>query len=280
MAVFPSEDRLRMKRQRSEKAIQLAMQNRWQEAADLNRQILETFPEDVDTLNRLGKAQMELGQYADALEHYTRASKLDPSNSIAQKNIARLTKLVEEGASGAAIAPPPSAIDPSLFIEESGKTAVTELVDRAPFDQIASLTAGDKMELRVEGGTVRVVTPTGVVIGQLEPKIAQRVIRLVGMGNRYSAAITSIDETDVRIIIREVYQDPRNYGKVSFPTAAKVTDLRPYTKGTLVREEEELEEELELDEEDDEIEDIGRVLPAEVTEEEAFEEEPEETEEG
>ena len=36
-----------------------------------------------------------------------------------------------------------------------------------------------------------------------------------------------------------------------------------------------LEDELELDEEDDEIEDIGRVLPADVTEDEAFvEEEP------
>ena len=116
MAVFPSEDRLGMKRQRSENPIQLAMQNRWQEPAELNRQILETFPEDVDTLNRLGKAQMELGQYAEALELYTRASKLDASNSIAQRNIARLTKLVEEGASAAAIAPPPSAIDPSLFI--------------------------------------------------------------------------------------------------------------------------------------------------------------------
>ena len=33
----------------------------------------------------------------------------------------------------------------------------------------------------------------------------------------------------------------------------------------------ELEEELELDEEDDEIEDIGSVLPAEVTVDEAFE---------
>jgi hypothetical protein len=31
-----------------------------------------------------------------------------------------------------------------------------------------------------------------------------------------------------------------------------------------------LEEDLELDDEDDEIEDIGRVLPAEVTEDEAF----------
>jgi hypothetical protein len=57
---------------------------------------------------------------------------------------------------------------------------------------------------------------------------------------------------------------------VSFPTAAKVSDLRPYTKGTLVREEMDLEEELELDEEDEGIEDIGRVLPADVTEDEAF----------
>jgi hypothetical protein len=38
-----------------------------------------------------------------------------------------------------------------------------------------------------------------------------------------------------------------------------------------VREEMDLEEELELDEEDEEIEDIGSVLPADVTEDEAFE---------
>jgi hypothetical protein len=79
----------------------------------------------------------------------------------------------------------------------------------------------------------------------------------------------------VRIIIRETYQDPANYGKVSFPTAAKVSDMRPYTKGTLVREEMDLEEELELDEEDEEIEDIGRVVPDDLTSDEAFvEEEP------
>ncbi|MDP8921572.1 MAG: tetratricopeptide repeat protein [Chloroflexota bacterium] len=245
MAVFPSEDRLRMKRQRSEKAIQLAMQNRWQEAAELNRQILESFPEDVDTLNRLGKAQLELGQYADALEQYTRASKLDASNSIAQKNIARLTKLIEEGAGATAAIPPPSAIDPSLFIEESGKTAVTELVDRASFDQIAGLTAGDKMELKVAGGIVQVVSPTGVVIGLLEPRIAQRVIRLVEMGNRYSAAITSIDESHIRIILREEYKDPSMGTRPSFPTQA--ADVRAYTREGVFR--------VDNDEDDDELSD-------------------------
>ena len=40
-----------------------------------------------------------------------------------------------------------------------------------------------------------------------------------------------------------------------------------------------LEEDLELDEEDEEIEDIGRVLPVDVTDDEAFVEEPEELDE-
>ena len=111
----------------------------------------------------------------------------------------------------------------------------------------------------------------GVPIGVVEPRVAARLLKLIADGNKYAAGVTSLGDKDVRIIIRETYQDPRNYGKVSFPTAARVSDLRPYTKGTLVREEMELEEELELDEDDDEIEDIGSVLPADVTLDEAFE---------
>ena len=66
---------------------------------------------------------------------------------------------------------------------------------------------------------------------------------------------------------------------VSFPSSAKLTVLRAYSGGTLIREEMELEEELEEDEEDDTIEDLDRVLPAEVTSDEAFEEEADDLEE-
>ena len=66
---------------------------------------------------------------------------------------------------------------------------------------------------------------------------------------------------------------------MSFPTAAKLTDLRPYTRGTLVREEMDLEDDLEDDDEDEGIEDLDRVLPAEITGDEAFEEETAELEE-
>ena len=67
--------------------------------------------------------------------------------------------------------------------------------------------------------------------------------------------------------------------QVSFPTAAKSTDLRPYTKGTLVREDEDLEDVLEDDFEDEEIENLDRVLPPEETTDEAFVEETDELEE-
>jgi tetratricopeptide (TPR) repeat protein len=243
MAVFQSEDRQRMRRLRSEKATQLAMQNKWQEAADLNRQILEAFPEDVDTLNRLGKALMELGKYADARDQYQRASKLDPSNGIAAKNLVRLTKLAEEAGSSAVVTVPQGrTVDPSLFIEESGKTAVTDLVDRPRFQTIATLTPGDKLTLRVEDSAVRVIAPGDIQVGQLEPKIAQRVMRLVKAGNRYSAAITSIDDHHVRIILREEYRDPSMRSRPSFPTQAP--EIRPSTRDSIFR--------VDMDDEDDE----------------------------
>ena len=51
------------------------------------------------------------------------------------------------------------------------------------------------------------------------------------------------------------------------------------TKGTLLREDEELEEELEDDVEDEEIENLDRVLPPEEMTDEAFEEETDDLDE-
>src|SRR5213080_4612526 len=97
MATFPTEDRLRQKRTKSEQAISLAMKNRWDEAAQLNREILELFPNEVDAFNRLGKALTELGRYGEARDAYAQAAKLDPLNGIATKRLQQLTKLVAEG---------------------------------------------------------------------------------------------------------------------------------------------------------------------------------------
>ncbi len=273
----PAVNTTRLKRQLVEQAIAAATNAEWQEAADLNRRILELGP-DSEAENRLAKALWELGELAAAREHYQAALALDPTNRIAERNINRLRMLLAEAGKKTVPAKKGSKAPVNIFVEETGKTGFAHLVDLASPKQLAQVNPGDAVELKPEGPRLR-ARSNGVDIGFVDPRVAARLIKLIADGNKYAAGVTSLGDKDVRIIIREIYQDPTNYGKVSFPTAAKVSDMRPYTKGTLVREEMELEEELELDEEEEEIEDIGRILPAEVTEDEAFVEEDVEEEE-
>jgi tetratricopeptide (TPR) repeat protein len=268
---------VRLKRQLTEQAIAAATGADWSAAAEINRRILELGP-DSPAENRLAKAHWELGELGEARVHYQAALALDPTNRIAERNIDRLRVLLAEAGERTVPAAKGSKAPVSIFVEETGKTGFAGLYDLPTPRQLAQVNPGDLVEL-VPQGTELLARSNGRPIGKVERAVAARLLKLMAEGNKYAAGVTSLGDKDVRIIIREVFQDPRNYGKVSFPTAAKVSDLRPYTKGTLVREEMDLEEDLELDEEDEEIEDIERVLPAEVTDEEAFVEEPEELEE-
>jgi tetratricopeptide (TPR) repeat protein len=258
----------RLKRQLSEQAIAAATAAEWQEAIDINKRILE-LGADSEAENRLARAFWELGELASAREHYQAALALDPTNRIAERNINRLRMLMAEAGKKTVPAQKGSKAPVSIFVEETGKTGFAHLVDLASPKQLAQVNPGDAVELAADGPRLAAKS-NGVHIGYVEPRVAARLLKLIAEGNKYAAGVTSLGDKDVRIIIRETYQDPTTYGKVSFPTAAKVSDLRPYTKGTLVREEMDLEDDLEEDMEDEEIEDIGRVLPAEVTEEEAF----------
>jgi tetratricopeptide (TPR) repeat protein len=269
----PAVNATRLKRQLTEQAIAAATAAEWEAAADLNRRILD-LGADSAAENRLAKAYWELGELAIARDHYQAALALDPTNRVAERNINRLRMLLAEAGKKTVPAQKGSKAPVSIFVEETGKTGFAHLVDLADPKKLAQVNPGDSVELSPDGPRLAAAS-NGVHIGYVEPRVAARLLKLIAEGNKYTAGVTSLGEQDVRIIVRETYQDPANYGKVSFPTAAKVSDLRPYTKGTLVREEMELEEELEEDEDDDEIEDIGRVIPADVTEDEAFvDEEP------
>jgi tetratricopeptide (TPR) repeat protein len=268
---------VRLKRQLAEQAIAAASAADWSGAAETNRRLLELGP-DAEAENRLAKALWELGELGAAREHYQTALALDPTNRIAERNIDRLRMLLVEAGEKTVPANPGSKAPVSIFVEETGKTGFAHLVDLATPALLAQVNPGDYVELTPERNRL-IAFSNGVRIGAVEPRVAARLLKLLADGNKYAAGVTSLGSEDVRIIIREIFQDPRNYGKVSFPTAAKSTDLRPYTKGTLVREEMDLEDDLEDDEEDEEIEDLERVLPPEETSDEAFVEEPDELEE-
>ena len=267
----------RTKRQLAEQAIAQASAAQWEDAADTNRKLLELGP-DPEAENRLAKALWELGSLGEAREHYQTALALDPTNRIAERNIDRLKVLLNAAGEKTVPAQEGSKAPVSIFVEETGKTGFAFLTDLASPKELAQVNPGDAVELVPERSRL-IAFSNGVRIGVVEPRVAARLLKLIADGNKYAAGVTSLGDKDVRLIIRETFQDPINYGKVSFPTAAKSTDLRPYTKGTLVREEMELEEDLEDDEEDEEIEDLDRVLPPEATTDEAFEEEQDELDE-
>jgi tetratricopeptide (TPR) repeat protein len=250
---------IRQRRQLADAAIAQATQGEWDAAVETNQQLLELGP-DTDAYNRLGKALAELGRHAEALEAYERALERDATNRIAERNVARLRVLV----GGEAAAPDNGKSEKASaahFIEELGKTGHARLINLAAARQLAPLSPGDAVELTLDGELL-VARVGEAEIGQVEPRVGARLAKLVKGGNRYEAAITVLDREEVRIIIREVFAHPDNFGKVSFPgsTTARSSDVRPYIKGTALRYDDDEESE-EIDEEPEEVEELDTSLP-------------------
>lgn len=249
------EDKDRLKRKASQEAIALAMQSRWREAVAVNQSIVESFPTDIDAYNRLGRAFIELGDFARAKEAYGRALELDSNNVIAERNLHRLSLLpksqmpVKEERREAA---------PNLFIGDMGKSGVVNLQNLAPQEVLARMTAGNQVYLEVRGQQLVVQNEGGEYLGRVDPQYGFRLAKLIEGGNQYTAAIVSLDNDRAKVLIREVFQHPSQLGRLSFPVKA-VEGFHPHVKDTLLRHEAMEEEALE-DSEDAELEE-GELLP-------------------
>lgn len=238
---FQEDKQGKLRRQTSKQAITLAMENRWEESIEVNKSIIESFPNDVDAYNRLGKGYLEIGEYAKAREAYHKALKLDQYNSIARKNLQRLEHIGDEAPvskeAGAA------KVDPSLFIEEIGKAGVLNLYQIAGSEILLKTMAGDKVVLKSKGISLAVETAKGEYLGLVPAKQGQRLIKLMNGGNKYTAVVVASNENSISVIIREIYQDPSQTDLVSFP-ARKLEEIQPYVTDRVFQSEFEGEEEL------------------------------------
>ena len=215
-----------------EEAIALALESRWTEALAVNRALLERHGEEEDTYNRLGKALSELGQPEEALESYQQSLRLNPLNIIAQKNVRKLSALLQAPSRVEGMA---TAIDVDLFTEEPGKSGLTVLVPPAGGVDVA-VAPGDVVELHAEDGQLRARSVRGIDLGDVDTKLARRLLPLISSGNRYSAAVARVDDRRIEVMIRETYQAPENARKSSFAIArgTRREDFRPYAKESLL----------------------------------------------
>lgn len=250
--LHPEEENARFKRERTRKAIALAMESRWEEAVSANQALLEGFPTDVDAHNRLGRALMELGRFAEAKAAYTKALEMDRNNVIARKNLTRLAEIKTSGrTSGKAAAKATRGeggkVTVDSFIGEEGKAGMVSLSLLAPREALARLAVGDQVVPKVKKPNLVVETASGEYIGTVEFQHGLRLARLMQGGNKYSAALTSLDSGTVKVFIREIQRSPKQAGRPSFPKMAG--GVRPYLRESILKyelgdegEEEEAEE--------------------------------------
>jgi hypothetical protein len=225
------EEKARIWRTRIQEAIKLAQENRWQEAVAANQSIVEVFPNDVDAFNRLGRAHIELGEYKKAKEAYGKALELSPTNSIAKKNLDRLALL-----KGAHVTKNEQRrkLPPNAFIAEIGKAGVVNLLDMAPQAVLVKMAPGEQVFLKIKNQDVAVENYKGEYLGMVEPEHGLRLAKLIKGGNQYIAAIVSMDNDKVKVIVRETLQHPSQTGKLSFPI--RVAESYPaHVKDSLLR---------------------------------------------
>jgi len=228
---YRSDDNEKLRQNYAKEAIDLAMQARWNEAADVNRTILEKYPTDIDAHNRLGKALMELGEYSQARDIYNHVLELDPGNTIAKKNINRLSNMTDEQKRFVKSNRGEVLLD--IFVGEPNKVGTIGLLQLAPTNIIAKMAAGDIVTLSVETDKLVVRNEHGEYLGIIDPAYSKHLIRLINGGNRYVAALSLVSKDEIKVTIKEIFQHPSQSGIQSFSSSAE--GVRPYARNSLLK---------------------------------------------
>ena len=228
-----------------DQAIAAALDSDWPRATDLNKQILDASPDDVEARNRYGRALLELGRLEEARAAYQETLKAFPHDPIGLRQVARVNALLEDKRKPDTTR---SKTQTRLFIEDLGKTGILRLVNPAPANVLARYSPGTEASLREQEGLLAVHARDGALLGFLEPKVGRRLLEMIGNGNEYVVALVTNDQINPRVAVREIVQSPENAHRISFPGHHRPVETkeRAYIKGTFFRygdEDAELEEE-------------------------------------
>lgn len=233
-------------------AIQTALTGNWKTAITLNQNLLKENPDDIETLNRLAFAYTIIGKVKDARTTYKKVLALDTQNPIAIKN---LKKLSDEQSKEQGKQPTTTLyhIDhiANMFIEESGKTKVVELVNLSDPKRISLFRTGDPLTLSVKRLKIFVLDNVQKYVGMLPDDVGKRLIKFLNGGNHYEAYVKSVDNHNkVSIFIRETKRALKFKNHPSFISGEKSHFLLEKAAGAKAKSNRETEEDYEEDEEE------------------------------
>lgn len=201
-------------------AIQASLQGKWEEAIDLNKQIIQINPENTSALNRLGIAYLKTKQLQNAKRAFLKVLDIDQFNTIARSNLKKATpKYLKEYEKTT-----PLSNHTFSFIEESGKSKVIPLTNIGERQIVANLYTGLEVNLKTAARKVKVVTTNDQYVGSLPDDISIHLFKLIKAGNKYQALIKSADTGNIQVFVKEVKRAKRVAGVPSF-TITNLDDL-------------------------------------------------------
>lgn len=191
-------------------AIQAAKDQAWHQAVSINQDILVQEAADLEAMNRLGLAHMQLGQLDEAKHIFQEAIKIDKSNIIANKHLKKLaTNQVGNLLT----------FSDSYFIEEPGKTKILELHRLANKQTLSKLSVGQNCKLVIKTHYICIEVEDNTHIGALPEDLSARLTKLIQNGNEYSCQVHSCTEKACKVLIKETKSSEKNANVQSFPVA-------------------------------------------------------------
>jgi tetratricopeptide (TPR) repeat protein len=213
---------------RFQEAIRAALTGDWAKAVEINSELFEDYPDDTETLNRLGHAYAELGQINKANTTYKKVLEIDPYNPIAKRNMDKLSTL-----RGSSVKPKETkAIDPEMFLEEPGKTKAIDLFDLAMPKVLVQLHVGDPVILKSAKNDVTVLSEDNKRLGKLEANWGKEIALAVSLGSSFSAIVKAVKvgkaqkDSNLSVFVRETKRSQ----KLVHPIFPIDTNFTPYVR--------------------------------------------------
>jgi tetratricopeptide (TPR) repeat protein len=206
-------------------AIAAALSHNWEEAIKLNKVLLDIDPKNIDALNRLGFAYLQLGKIKEAKEIYQRVISLDQYNQIAQKNLSKLNNKNHSIGTTA-------MVSPLMFLEEPGKTKIVTCVNLAPAKIIASLHCGQQVRLKVKTHCIEIRNEDNGYLGALPDDVSFKLSKYILGGNNYKVIIRSIGKNLLTVFIREISRGSKYTDQPSFIPASTFVSAGRNDEGT------------------------------------------------
>lgn len=197
-------------------AIKASLCCEWDKAIELNKQILETNSNDINTLNRLAYAYIQTGEIEKAKKIYRKILSIDRYNHIAKKNLDKISSLPKTIKARDKKQNHSSPLSPGLFIEEPGITKTLSLIHLAPCSVLSRLNVGDPLNLNPKKHTVEVRKEDKTYVGVLPDDISFRLIRFLKAGNIYLVLVKNVTKNCLTVFIREEKRGKRFHNQPSF----------------------------------------------------------------